>query len=219
VTDAAAAVRGGRGSQPTRLQVTSRQSPRQRPPSAAAEDRNTLRVVNESRRPGSGRRPRRPRIATTTRRLMRQAGIRRSGRRPRRPRIATHSRGGHRHRDVRQRPPSAAAEDRNQFNQVKGKIRAQAAAAVRGGRGSQPHLAHVPGCRAAGQRPPSAAAEDRNLMAAESCSPAGRSQRPPSAAAEDRNSLAIRTRSRSSSSSGRRPRRPRIATLWRCSGL
>jgi len=63
---------------------------RQRPPSAAAEDRNHQRagVPVLQGNPGSGRRPRRPRIATQT--AAEEANTLN-----------------------RQRPPSAAAEDRN----------------------------------------------------------------------------------------------------------
>ena len=60
-----------------------------------------------------------------------------SGRRPRRPRIATHARTCPRCKGEKQRPPSAAAEDRN--------------VASRSERGAWSL-----------QRPPSAAAEDRN---------------------------------------------------------
>jgi len=168
---AAAAVRGGRGSQrlarplaehrsppgsgrrPRRPRIATTEKPqgiltplRQRPPSAAAEDRNPFHSnVTPTYVDGSGRRPRRPRIATPRSGCLRCRGDRRSGRRPRRPRIATHS-------------------SSSDFAAV-----AEAAAAVRGGRGSQ-HLAGRERVPTAGQRPPSAAAEDRNNDAASDAS-------------------------------------------------
>ena len=184
----------------------------------------------------SGRRPRRPRIATPPR----DRALPRSGR------AAAAVRGGRGSQlylpDVvaedswEQRPPSAAAEDRNLQRQkdadvlthaaaaVRGGRGSQrertaqigaaveAAAAVRGGRGSQPRAAagHRAG-RARGQRPPSAAAEDRNCgwvatPAADLCS--GRRPRRPRIATRGTRPTCAGPRS----SSGRRPRRPRIAT-------
>jgi len=91
---AAAAVRGGRGSQHALGSANGKDEPGQRPPSAAAEDRNTgLHAGMTGVEQGSGRRPRRPRIATTG---------------------AAWTRGRRR----RQRPPSAAAEDRNTLEQI-----------------------------------------------------------------------------------------------------
>ena len=112
---AAAAVRGGRGSQL-----------REGRPAAPA-------------RTGSGRRPRRPRIATRRVGDAAQAGPG-SGRRPRRPRIATSWRPRVRSWSRWQRPPSAAAEDRNLSTGLPTGGSSPAAAAVRGGRGSQHHV-------------------------------------------------------------------------------
>jgi len=235
-TLAAAAVRGGRGSQlhhhagadpqlhcsgrrPRRPRIATSSVGRmpcqrcgQRPPSAAAEDRNAAGGVIAAQQfaaaaavrggrgsqpcpdrpplphpPGSGRRPRRPRIATSTASLVRCAGpvaaaavrggrgsqhrpvtgvdlpARRSGRRPRRPRIATPagsspSWGSCPSSGRRPRRPRIATRSVGRVP----RSRTTAAAAVRGGRGSQRHrlirhlnLPHR-------QRPPSAAAEDRN---------------------------------------------------------
>ena len=129
---AAAAVRGGRGSQHLVARRRRDRAAGQRPPSAAAEDRNvTRRYPAGSHSPGSGRRPRRPRIAT----LLRHAGT--SG-------------------CVReQRPPSAAAEDRNHRREGLFRMLIWAAAAVRGGRGSQ-HPGGAPVLADLRQRPPSA---------------------------------------------------------------
>jgi len=115
----------------------------------------------------SGRRSRRPRIATTTS-ARKTCWWRCSGRRSRRPRIATPDRGG----TGRGQP---------------------AAAAVRGGRGSQPSVR---------------LGRDHVLPR----------QRPPFAAAEDRNSLVVQVPPGLVNGSGRRSRRPRIATSWGSSG-
>jgi len=64
------------------------------------------------------------------------------------------------------------------------------------------------------QRPPSAAAEDRNLRV-EYPNDYPTWQRPPSAAAQDRNLFAGYVEQFRGWGSGRRPRRPRIATRRR----
>jgi len=235
-TAAAAAVRGGRGSQPPgrwrRAAVHPGQRPpsaaaedrnhdadsttnsgqeRQRPPSAAAEDRNGFGRAGRIRAFGAAAAVRGGRGSQLDERLLGCPAVVGSGRRPRRPRIATPQRwlacttvgsaaaavrGGRgsqrdQHRGVRprvpQRPPSAAAEDRNDRGDPDGPT-GQA------------------------QRPPSAAAEDRNGLVRGRFPQASLKQRPPSAAAEDRNLLHLPVLSAPPAGSGRRPRRPRIAT-------
>ncbi len=184
---------------------------------------------------GSGRRSRRPRIATSARRQSwRIPGG--SGRRSRRPRIATWSRRGFCGRPGWQRPsfaaaedrnplstpgmkggpgqrPSfAAAEDRNTFSAAARYAGQLAAAVVRGGRGSQlfPELVEH---GLVGQRPSFAAAEDRNRERFTTVLGFLDRQRPSFAAAEDRNPrTASAQRADRARGSGRRSRRPRIAT-------
>ena len=163
----------------------------QRPSSEAAEDRNYGRTVERRACPhGSGRLPRRPRIATPDccglgQRVIGAAAVFRggrgsqpwlwnnivvpafrcSGRLPRRPRIAT-----------------TLARPMRSFTGA-------AAAVFRGGRGSQRYGIHHHLHGIGRQRPSSEAAEDRNLMTHfEQAALTG--------------------------GSGRLPRRPRIATLW-----
>ena len=237
IRSAAAAVRGGRGSQHRPDRGSRRPPYRQRPPSAAAEDRNPYQDAGTpERQAGSGRRPRRPRIATRSGRQARWAhreaaaavrggrgsqqrrGATRprlgagSGRRPRRPRIATGARCRTAQRRKQQRPPSAAAEDRNFVTIRRHRERFQAAAAVRGGRGSQQPGGGEVQATHGRQRPPSAAAEDRNRSRSDSSrtsiSSSGRRPRRPRIATD----LAHSARSLGCDGSGRRPRRPRIAT-------
>ena len=188
-----------------------RRSDRQRPPSAAAEDRNTRDDLGIGYLVGSGRRPRRPRIATPTR-----STWSRHRRRQRPPSAAAEDRNIEQLRQrvprPRQRPPSAAAEDRNNDRPVVEVTCLGAAASVRGGRGSQ-HELRADVRRGQQQRPPSAAAEDRNTSCATWAALRTGTQRPPSAAAEDRNPRVWKpVSSKARASSGRRPRRPRIAT-------
>jgi len=134
---AAAAVRGGRGSQRS-YSSDPHLSSWQRPPSAAAEDRNIYMREKKVFEPtSSGRRPRRPRIATRwtaspAAPLVSAAAAVRGGRGSQHP-LEGPQPAAHR----RQRPPSAAAEDRNEVGYVGDQRYVRAAAAVRGGRGSQ----------------------------------------------------------------------------------
>jgi len=137
---------------------------------------------------GSGRRPRRPRIATWSEHDLAGRLIGGSGRRPRRPRIATPDT-AHVVADVEQAAAAVRGGRGSQQPTDRGDVGAelQAAAAVRGGRGSQLTGMFLIGI-AALQRPPSAAAEDRNMVDLAAAITAPIRQRPPSAAAEDRNS-------------------------------
>jgi len=111
---AAAAVRGGRGSQHLNADATGEDvDPVQRPPSAAAEDRNWSCAVDVS----VSRWQRPPSAAAEDRNLT--------------------ARGAPSARPGEQRPPSAAAEDRNSWVGEHDEANYLAAAAVRGGRGSQ----------------------------------------------------------------------------------
>ena len=185
---AAAAVRGGRGSQ--RLRRTRRRpAPAgQRPPSAAAEDRNwpgdrvEWNPTGEQRPPSAAAEDRNPVPRS------RAARAQRSGRRPRRPRITTPTGTT----GTSSGSPAAAAVRGGRGSQRKvtsqgTRAREPAAAAVRGGRGSQP----VPRRRKRrGEKPAAAAVRG------------GRGSQH-----RGHNPKAHRT-----ASSGRRPRRPRIAT-------
>jgi len=87
-----------------------------------------------------------------------------------------------------QRPPSAAAEDRNFCSTASFSVNASPSS---GRRPRRPRIATLtarcPPCTRWGQRPPSAAAEDRNINEIDGLL-FMTGQRPPSAAAEDRNS-------------------------------
>ena len=212
---------------------------RQRPPSAAAEDRNTSALsAGAARDDGSGRRPRRPRIATfvwiaiSVIRLPAAAAVRGgrgsqpfttedgaepvdgSGRRPRRPRIATGTPPHH------HRPPFAAAAVRGGRGSQRWGHRGcgvgrDAAAAVRGGRGSQPHrpTSRQPGGTSSGSRPrrPRIATWTASPSCGSPASRSGRRPRRPRNATQHSCCLRAVCQSRS----GRRPRRPRIATTAR----
>ena len=221
---AAAAVRGGRGSQLDHQANPVRGVRVQRPPSAAAEDRNygglyAHRVAFQQRPPSAAAEDRNaPLMETPTLYQVAAAAVRggrgsqhrlepatlteiSSGRRPRRPRIATSAGPPSWPGWSRQRPPSAAAEDRNEVLDPREFLDD-------------------------GQRPPSAAAEDRNQGYGRAATYLHGVQRPPSAAAEDRNPLNYDGQTTAPIGSGRRPRRPRIATrprgqccgTWCCSG-
>ena len=187
----------------------------QRPSSEAAEDRNYGRTVERRACPhGSGRLPRRPRIATPDccglgQRVIGAAAVFRggrgsqpwlwnnivvpafrcSGRLPRRPRIATCCLTV-RAVNAAQRPSSEAAEDRNIVPSVtRGGACPGAAAVFRGGRGSQPPRGSMESARherdGSGRLP----------------------RRPRIATGTAGSTLSGRTQR-----SGRLPRRPRIAT-------
>ena len=205
----------------------------QRPPSAAAEDRNPVHPADgPGCHEGSGRRPRRPRIATLSTSSDMASGLAaaavRGGRGSQREHLRTTT-GPRSQRppsaaaedrndggtagavwDGTQRPPSAAAEDRNHTGPPAGNQEEQAAAAVRGGRGSQRGLLR----RRVGVPPPAAAAvrggrgsqhEGRRRRRRDHGS--GRRPRRPRIATQPEHRP-----SEGLTGSGRRPRRPRIAT-------
>ena len=134
----AAALRGGRGSQPRECVRQALARAAWRPPFGAAEDRNDARerdgqppVLAAALRGGRGSQQR----YTRRRRARETPGGRPSGR----PRIATcRSRTSSLRTCSSWRPPFGAAEDRNDRSLQAFEVERLLAAALRGGRGSQP---------------------------------------------------------------------------------